>query len=175
MNNPLSQYQNQINQIARDHHINYLALFGSTARGDNNPDSDIDLLVNFDKRLSLLDLVHVENIFRQTLGHSVDLVPEDSLNKIEQFLTEINHDESTFSTNLHWQNAFTRELEIIGEAANQLYKTFLTDHPEIPWESIIGMRHKLIHDYFEIKMELVWDAATIDLPRLKPQLLSLLN
>jgi hypothetical protein len=89
MNNPLSKYQNQINQIAKDHHINYLALFGSTARGENKSNSDIDLLVNFDKRLSLLELVHIENVFRQTLGHPVDLVPEDSLNKyVKPYVTK---------------------------------------------------------------------------------------
>jgi len=81
----------------------------------------------------------------------------ESIIHIEQFLEEIDHNEA------------------IGEAANQLNKTFLTQHPDIPWENIIGMRHKLIHDYFEIKMELVWDTITIDLPRLKPQLESLIQ
>jgi uncharacterized protein with HEPN domain len=97
----------------------------------------------------------------------------ESVEHIEQFLEEINYDEIVFSANLHWQNAFIRELEIIGEAANKLDKTFLAKNPEIPWENIIGMRHKLIHDYFEVKMELVWDVATVDLPKLKPELIKL--
>jgi len=99
----------------------------------------------------------------------------EAITHIEQFLEEIGHSETIFSENLHWQNAFVRELEVIEEAANQLDKAFLAQHPNIPWENIIGMRHKLIHDYFEIKMELVWDTITIDLPRLKPQLESLLK
>lgn len=99
----------------------------------------------------------------------------DSITHIEEFLTEIAHDEKVFAEKLHWQNAFIRELEVIGEAANQLSKDFLSDHSNIPWENIIGMRHKLIHDYFEVKMELVWDVATVDLPRLKPQLQSILK
>lgn len=81
MNHPLSQFQNQINQIARDNNINYLALFGSTARGDDNDSSDVDLLVNFDKRLSLLDLIEVERNFSTTFNRPVDLIPQDSLNK----------------------------------------------------------------------------------------------
>lgn len=98
-----------------------------------------------------------------------------SIAHIEQFLEEINHSEEIFSGKLHWQNAFVRELEVIGEAANQLDKEFIAQHSNIPWENIIGMRHKLIHDYFEIKMELVWDTVIIDLPRLKPQLESLIK
>jgi len=99
----------------------------------------------------------------------------ESIIHIEQFLEEIDHNEAMFSAKLHWQNAFVRELEVIGEAANQLNKEFISKHSDVPWENIIGMRHKLIHDYFEVKMELVWDTCTIDLPRLKPQLESLIQ
>ncbi|PIS17606.1 hypothetical protein COT54_03775 [Candidatus Collierbacteria bacterium CG09_land_8_20_14_0_10_46_12] len=81
MNHPLSKFQNQIDQIAKDNNITYLALFGSTARGDDNADSDVDLLVNFDKRLSLLDLIQVERNFSITFNRPVDLIPQDSLNK----------------------------------------------------------------------------------------------
>jgi len=57
----------------------------------------------------------------------------------------------------------------------EFLKDFLSKNSQIPWENIIGMRHKLIHDYFEVKLELVWDTATIDLPHLKPQLQSILK
>jgi len=81
MHHPLSQYQTQINQIAKDHHIDYLALFGSTARGENHPNSDVDLLVNFKKRLSLLDLIEVERHLSHAFNRPVDLIPQDSLSK----------------------------------------------------------------------------------------------
>jgi predicted nucleotidyltransferase len=81
MNHPLSKFQTQIDQIAKANNISYLALFGSTARGDDDVNSDIDLLVNFDKRLSLLDLVQVERNFSTTFNRPVDLIPQDSLNK----------------------------------------------------------------------------------------------
>jgi len=81
MNHPLSKYQNQINIISRDNNINYLALFGSTARGENKSNSDVDLLVKFNKRLSLLDLIQVERYFSNVFNRPVDLIPEDSLNK----------------------------------------------------------------------------------------------
>jgi predicted nucleotidyltransferase len=58
-----------------------LSLFGSTARGDQHPDSDVDLLVLFDETipLSLLDVLHIENRIAALLGHSVDLVEERTL------------------------------------------------------------------------------------------------
>lgn len=99
----------------------------------------------------------------------------DSIKHVESFLNELNHNENLFASKLYWQNAFVRELEIIGEAANHLDKQFIEDHPEIPWGKVIKMRHKLIHDYFDIRMDLVWLTAIQDLPALKPQLLSLLS
>lgn len=98
----------------------------------------------------------------------------DSIEHLESFLSEINYDEKIFASKLYWQNAFIRELEIIGEAANQTDNQFIKDHPEVPWIDMIGMRHKLIHDYFEIKLEIVWDVVTIDIPKLKEPLLKIL-
>lgn len=97
----------------------------------------------------------------------------DSVEHIEGFLSEI--DETKFSRDIHWQNAFVRELEVIGEAARHIDPEFLKSHPEVPWADIIGMRHKLIHDYFEIKLPLVWDTATIDIPKIKPLLQNLIS
>ncbi len=58
-----------------------LSLFGSTARGDHRPDSDIDLLAAFDdaRRISLLDVVGIEQQISQLLGHPVELVEEGTL------------------------------------------------------------------------------------------------
>jgi hypothetical protein len=58
-----------------------LSLFGSTARGDAGPDSDIDLLAAFDetRRISLLDMVHIQNQIADLLGLPVDLIEEGTL------------------------------------------------------------------------------------------------
>jgi predicted nucleotidyltransferase len=58
-----------------------LSLFGSTARGDSRPDSDIDLLAVFDdtRRLSLLDVIHIQNQIADLLGAPVDLIEEGTL------------------------------------------------------------------------------------------------
>src|SRR5271165_6478211 len=59
----------------------HLSLFGSTVRGERRPNSDIDLLAAFDetRRVSLLDVIHVENQIADLLGESVDLLVEGTL------------------------------------------------------------------------------------------------
>lgn len=81
MKHSLSKYQPQIDQIAKNNNITYLGLFGSYARGEQTDKSDVDLLVNFNKRLSLLDLIDTENQLSRALNAPVDLIPSNSLNK----------------------------------------------------------------------------------------------
>ena len=54
-------------------------------------------------------------------------------------------------------------------------KNDLDSHPEIPWADIIGMRHKVVHDYLGVDEEIVWQVVTEDLPALVPKLASLLS
>jgi uncharacterized protein with HEPN domain len=65
-------------------------------------------------------------------------------------------------------------LEIIGESANNISLSFQTSHPEIPWRKMIGMRHILMHGYFEIDLEIVWNVIEKELPQLKASLIPLL-
>jgi len=70
---------------------------------------------------------------------------------------------------------FVRNLQIIGEAARGLPEAVRTLAPDIPWTKIIGMRNVLVHGYFEIDVDAVWDAATRDVPALKPAVERLLR
>lgn len=54
-------------------------------------------------------------------------------------------------------------IEIIGEAANSVSKEFREGHPEIPWQDIVGMRHRLIHAYYDVDLDVVWATVTEDL------------
>src|SRR5689334_10940217 len=57
-----------------------------------------------------------------------------------------------------------RQIQIIGEAARNVSKTFQVQHPQIQWTAIIATRHILVHDYADVKLEKVWRAATIHVP-----------
>ena len=69
----------KVKKLCRKYGILNLSLFGSRSRGDNRPDSDVDLLVRFKGRKSLLELVHVECELMDLLGKEVDLVTEQSV------------------------------------------------------------------------------------------------
>jgi predicted nucleotidyltransferase len=66
-------------RICEQYDISFLGLFGSHARGDFSDQSDIDLIVRFSKRKSLLDLVRLERMFSEILGRKVDLLTENSI------------------------------------------------------------------------------------------------
>jgi uncharacterized protein with HEPN domain len=70
---------------------------------------------------------------------------------------------------------FLRHLQIIGEAARAVPEEVRRLAPDIPWPKIIGMRNILVHGYFEIDTDIVWDAAQHDVPRLRPAVEALLK
>ena len=62
--------------------------------------------------------------------------------------------------------ALLKSLEIIGEAANGVSSVTQNRYPGIPWRDIIGMRNRLVHVYFDVDLDLVWDTIRTDLPPL---------
>jgi uncharacterized protein with HEPN domain len=59
--------------------------------------------------------------------------------------------------------ALIKAIETVGEAASKLSPEFREQHPELPWPSIMGMRHKLIHAYFEVNLDMVWHTTMNEL------------
>lgn len=73
------------------------------------------------------------------------------------------------------KRAFTRSLEIIGEATKKIPDEFRKSHPAVDWKAMAGMRDKLIHWYFGIDWEIVWDVLTNEIPNLRKQLKKLVR
>ena len=68
------------------------------------------------------------------------------------------------------RHAVTWNIQVIGEASKKLSKEFISAHPDTNWRGVIGMRHVLVHDYYQIDEEGIWNVITEDLPILKTQI-----
>jgi uncharacterized protein with HEPN domain len=66
-----------------------------------------------------------------------------------------------FLSDTKTQDAVIRNLEIIGEATKNLSVEFRTRYPDVPWKSMAGARDRLIHDYFGVNLDIVWEIVTI--------------
>ncbi len=89
----------------------------------------------------------------------------EAIKKIETYLTDKSS--ADLEQDYMMQDAVIRNLSIIGEAANNLSEQFIAAHPEIDWRQVVGMRNRLIHDYFGVDLDTVWKTVTHDLPPLK--------
>jgi len=68
------------------------------------------------------------------------------------------------------RRAFVRSLEVIGEAAKKVPDDFRSAHASVEWRAMAGMRDRLIHEYFGVDFELVWDVVTKRVPALREQI-----
>jgi len=71
--------------------------------------------------------------------------------------------------------AVIRSIEVIGEAASKISIEFRMEHPDVPWQKVIGMRNRLIHVYFDIDYNIIWQTVKENLPPLIEQLQSILK
>ena len=89
----------------------------------------------------------------------------DAIGKIETYLKGQTYE--SFCKNDMMIDAVVRELEIVGEATNNLSEHLRQSHPGIPWRDAIDMRNFLIHEYFGVRTQVVWDTCESDLPLMK--------
>ncbi len=66
--------------------------------------------------------------------------------------------------------SLVKEIEIIGEAAYRLSEETRGASPQLPWADVIGMRHRLVHAYFDINLDILWRTVQVDLPGLVAEL-----
>ena len=84
--------------------------------------------------------------------------------RVEAYLQGISREQ--FDVDLKTKDSVALQLGNIGEAANQVSKEFCKLHAKVPWPKIVGMRHRIFHRYVEIDWDIVWVAATEEVPTL---------
>lgn len=84
-------------------------------------------------------------------------------------------DKSSFLVDERSKRAFVRSLEIIGEASKKLPDEFRQSHPQIAWRKMAGMRDKLIHEYFGVDYDVVWDVVINEIPRLYSEVIAIIR
>jgi len=95
----------------------------------------------------------------------------DILEAIEKIERYASRDRQAFEADEMYQVWVVRHLQIIGEAATRVSENTQIRFQEIPWGKMIGMRHVLVHGYFDIDLDIVWSVIENDLSPLKEQIL----
>lgn len=98
----------------------------------------------------------------------------EAIEKVEKYIKHVGDFEG-FSKNEMAFDAVIRELEIIGEASNNISNELQKENPDISWRRIIGIGNKLIHECFGVSKKIVWETCQDDLKELKKIVKSLLS
>ncbi len=93
---------------------------------------------------------------------------QEAICRIHDYLGSMEYAE--FLNDKKTQDAITRNLEIIGEATKRLSESLRLKNPQLPWKNMSGLRDRLIHHYFGINIDIVWQVVAVDLPKIFPEL-----
>ena len=95
------------------------------------------------------------------------------MDKIHKYIDGITYD--GFENDSKTQDAIIRNIEVIGEAAKQLSDDIRQKYHNVPWKEIAGTRDRLIHGYFGVNIDIIWEIVTIDIPKLKTEIEEIKN
>jgi len=98
---------------------------------------------------------------------------QEAIQRIGAYTAEIKYSE--FLDDQKTQDAVIRNLEIIGEAAKNLSAHVRTAHPDIPWKEMGGVRDRLIHAYFGVNLDIVWQIVTAELPSMGVRIATIID
>ncbi len=102
---------------------------------------------------------------------NAELLLEDirsAIGRIERYQSGLTREQ--FLTDEKTSDAIARNLEIIGEAVRWLPDEFKRAHQAIPWAQIAGLRNRIVHDYFGLDLEIIWQVLQTSVPELRKQL-----
>jgi uncharacterized protein with HEPN domain len=97
----------------------------------------------------------------------------DAFMQIEDYMDGVSYDE--FISNKLLQDGVIRQLEVMGEAARNLSEDLRCEYPQIPWRQMIGLRNRMIHAYFNVNLQIIWEIIQGDLPDLKRETKQILD
>ncbi|MCB0155366.1 MAG: DUF86 domain-containing protein [Anaerolineae bacterium] len=92
----------------------------------------------------------------------------EAIRRIDKYVDGLNYD--AFLADTKTQDAVVRNLEIIGEAVKNVSEELRWNYPAVPWKELAGLRDKLIHHYFGVNFDIVWNIITEELPDIYEQL-----
>ncbi len=104
-------------------------------------------------------------------GRDIKLYLKDileAIEAIERFVQDMNFEQ--FKDNDLVSSAVIRKFEVIGEATRHIPQMIRKKYPDIPWKTMVGFRDKIIHFYFGIKYDIVWETIKSKLPELKEKI-----
>lgn len=96
----------------------------------------------------------------------------DCISAIESFVVDLDYD--AFIKDRKTVDAVVRNIEVIGEAANNLTPEFRVENPQIPWRKMIDTRNRIVHGYASVDVEIIWTIAQNDLDDLETKIETIL-
>lgn len=94
---------------------------------------------------------------------------------IDRILDYTKAGPAAFLADTKTQDAVIRNLEVIGEAVKSISADLKSAYPDIPWQRIAGMRDRMIHEYFGVNLQIVWERVEKDVPDLKTNVQRILS
>ena len=98
------------------------------------------------------------------------LLLQDILDSVNEVIDSTPANQADFDANKYVRSHVLRHIQIIGEASWRLSAPLKSQHPQVPWKKIAGMRHVLVHDYFDVNWKRVYETARDHVPPLKPEI-----
>ena len=98
----------------------------------------------------------------------------DILEAADKIRTRVARGRERFDADEDLQIVLTHLVQVIGEATSRISSELIDRYPLLPWRQVVGMRNRVVHDYFEIDLDILWVAVTADVPHLADQITTVL-